>query len=233
MRRDSKLSYQEMDAILKRSVELQARRGSTEFSEQDVLDAAKELGVDAQTAAEVVQAHLARRATAADLAPRPFDTRIQLEVSPDSFSLTVPPLRLDLRFLGALGVTGAWFAFISYFTSRFMGREAGLIMVLIWLSGLGTLGGMVLMLIRKTRLTLNRDSGELTGILRRRRVLFTSQLRVRIDDPPAREDDDRADSRPKVLLLEHGVETIRLLDGYSEQERRWIESELSAWLQNV
>ena len=30
--------------------------------------------------------------------------------------------------------------------------------------------------------------------------------------------------------MEHGTETIALLDGYSEQEQRWMESELRAWL---
>jgi hypothetical protein len=34
----------------------------------------------------------------------------------------------------------------------------------------------------------------------------------------------------KALLLEHGTQTMPLLDGYSEQEQKWIASELQAWL---
>jgi hypothetical protein len=240
MAQDSKLSYQEMDAILKRSVELQVRRGSTTFSEQDVLDAARELGVDAQTAAEVVGAHLARRPTAGELVPRPFNTRLRLEVSPDTFSLTIPPLPLSLGFLRSVAFAGGWLAFIAYLTSRMAESEAlfAVFMAALWLSGLGLLRRLVLLVIRKTRLTLNRERGELASTLQRRRPLLTSELRVRTEaddtgDDDSEDDDAKTRRKATALFLEHGIDTIRLLQGYSRQEQRWIESELRAWLQNV
>lgn len=238
MPRDSKLSYQEMDAILKRSAELQARRGSTEFSEQDVLDAAKELGIDEKTAAEVVETHLARRAAAVELVPRPFNTRIELEVSPDVLSLTIPPARPSPALVGPLVFSVAWLSFVAFWTS---GAARGslffaLFSLPFWFVGFGLLGKSGLPMIRKTTLTLNRDEGELAvGPIGRRRTLRTTELRVRIDDQGRRsQGGPPEDQKPTpVLLLEHGVDTIPLLFGYSPQEQRWIESELRAWLQNA
>lgn len=237
MRRDSKLSYQEMDAILKRSVELQVRRGSSKFSEQDVLEAARELGIDAHTAAEVVAAHLARRASAAELAPRPFDTRIQLEVSPDTFSLTIPPIRASLGLFASAGLSGAFLAFIAYWTSHQAEHDASWVLftLVAWVGLLSLLGNLGLSLIRKTTLTLNREVGELRTTLGRRRPLLTPELNVHIDDVDTGDDDDDGKRRPKTkaLLLDHGIDTIQLMYGYSRQEQRWIESELRAWLHNV
>ena len=238
MPRDSKRSYQEMDAILKRSAELQARRGSTEFSEHDVLDAAKELGIDAQTAAEVVETHLARRATAAELVPRPFNTRIQLEVSPDVLSLTIPPVRLSGPVLAPLVFSGVWLSFIAFWT---WGASHGsvvfaLFSVPFWLVGLSMLGKFGLPLIRTTTLTLNRDGGELVvSPVGRRREIRTQELRVRIDNlvQPNQNSTQSAQKSPQVLMLEHGVDTYPLMFGYSPQEQRWIASELRAWLQNA
>jgi hypothetical protein len=237
---DPKLSYQEMDTILKRSVELQARRGSTEFSAQDVLDAARELGINAHTAEEVVQVHLARRATAANLVPRPFNTRIRLEVSPDTFSLTIPPIRLSWGLLGSVAFSGGWLAAFAYWTSNAAVHDEGfaLFSLAFWLALLGLVGSLALMLIRKTTLTLNRDVGELATTFGRRRALMTTELRVHIDDEESGNDDDDDDNgktrkAKKQLRLEHGVDTLALLHGYSPQEQRWIESELRAWLQNV
>src|SRR5215212_6992795 len=113
---EKKLSYDELDDVLKRSTALQARRGDAVFTRQDLLDAASELGIDARTATEVVDAHFARRASV-KLAPRPFDTRVELQVTPDLLTLTIPPIRPSPKNLAPLAFVGFWFAFITFWTA--------------------------------------------------------------------------------------------------------------------
>src|SRR5262249_39476909 len=110
---DPKLSYDELVAILKQSTALEARRGAMTVSKQDLLDAARQLGIDEKAATEVVEAHLKRRAST-EGAPRPFNTRIALEVTPDLLSLTVPPLPPSGRTLGPLGFACFWLAFVGF-----------------------------------------------------------------------------------------------------------------------
>ena len=231
-----RLSYEELDDILKRSTALQARRGSAMFTKQDLFDAAKELGIDGKTAAEVVDAHFACCAST-KLAPRPFDTRVELTVTPDLLALSIPPLRPSLKHLAPLGFVGFWFAFIACWTA---GAAQGstlfaLFSLPFWAAGVGMLARFVLPLVQKTRLTLGRDGGELViSPFGKRRALRTSELRVRIGDYVRHRHKGMAvEKEPgQALLLEHGVQTMALLDGFSEQEQRWIESELAAWLPN-
>lgn len=144
--------------------------------------------------------------------------------------------------MGAPGigrVLGGWLAAFAYWSSNAAKGDPGfaLFTLAFWLALVGLVGGLALMLIRKTTLTLNRDVGELATTFGRRRALLTTELRVRIDDEESGNDDDDDDGKPrktkKQLRLEHGVDTFPLLHGYSPQEQRWIESELRAWLQNV
>jgi hypothetical protein len=141
--------------------------------------------------------------------------------------------------LGSVSFSGLWLAAFAYWTSHAAKGDPGfaLFTLAFWLALLGMIGGLALMLIRKTTLTLNRDVGELAITFRRRRALMTPVLRVHIDDEESGTDDDNDDGKPrkakKQLLLEHGVDTFPLLHGYSPQEQRWIESELRAWLQTV
>lgn len=234
---DAKLSYEELTAILKQSTDLQARRGPATFSKEDLLDAAGQLGIDAKTASEVVAAHLARRAST-ELVPRPFNTRVELEITPDLLSLTIPPLPVTAKTLAPLGFAGVWLAFIALWTA---GAAHGsplfaMFSLPFWAVGIAMLRRFGLPLIQRTQLTLDRDAGELTARpLGRRHALRTSELRVRIGDHVAlRQKGVGAEERPaQAVLIEHGVDTIALLDGFSPQEQKWIDSELRAWLANL
>lgn len=230
------LSYEELDDVLKRSTALQARRGNAVFTKQDLFDAARELGIDGKTAAEVVEAHFARRAST-KLAPRPFDTRVQLAVTPELLALTIPPLRPSPKHLAPLAFVGFWFAFIAFWTAGAARGSAlfALFSLPFWAAGVGMLARFVLPLVQKTRLTLDRNAGELVvSPFGRRRALRTSELRVRIGEHVRHRQKGMAVEKEPgpALLLEHGVQTMALLDGYSPQEQRWIESELAAWLPN-
>src|SRR3982751_5553041 len=216
---EPKLSYEELDDVLKQSTALQARRGAAVFTKHDLLDAAEELGIDAKTAAEVVDTHFARRAST-KLAPRPFDTRVELSVTSDQLTLTIPPLRPTPKHLAPLGFMAVWLAFVAFWTA---GAAHGspvfaLFSLPFWAAGLGMLGRFVLPLVQKTRLTLDRDAGELVvSPLGKRRALRTSELRVRIGEQTRYRHNGAAGERAPApaVLLEHGVQTIPLLDGYS------------------
>ena len=228
------LSYEEFVSLLQRSTALENRRGSRAYSKEDLLKAASEMGVDQAVAAELVDVHLARRA-AVELVPRPFDTRIQLAANPEAFTLTIPPLPVTAWSLAPLGFVAVWFAFIAVWTS---GALRGSWMfaafsIPFWAAGLAMVWRLVMPLIQTTRLTLDRDSGSFqVRPIGRTRSLRTSELNARIGDHVTyRHEGFAVDKKPaKALLLEHGTETMALLDGYSEQEQRWMESELRAWL---
>jgi hypothetical protein len=234
---ERKLSYDELLAILKESTALEARRGPAAFSKKDLLDAAKQLGIDQTAAEQVAEAHLARRA-AADVVPRPFDTRVELAVASDTLSLTVPPLRPGAQTLGQLGFATFWLGFVAFWTWGAAHASVGfsLFSLPFWAAGIGIMTRTVLPLLQRTRLTLTRDAGELTVTpLGKRRVLRPSELRVSLGENVRHRQSESSTETParQAVLLEHGVETFALLDGFSPQEQRWIEGELKAWLANT
>jgi hypothetical protein len=228
------LSYEEFVSLLQQSTALENRRGPRTFSKDDLLKTATELGIDQKAAAELVDLHLARRA-AVDLVPRPFDTRIQLKTSPETLSLTIPPLRVTAQSLAPLGFIAFWFAFIAFWTHGALKGNGmfAAFSIPFWAAGLGMTWRFVMPLIQTTRLTLARDAGSFQiRPLGRTRSLRTPELNARIGDYVRyRYQGAGVDRKPaRALLLEHGTETLALLDGYSEQEQRWMESELRAWL---
>ena len=228
------LSYEEFVSILQQSTALENRRGPRTFSKDDLLKAAGEMGLDQKAAAELVDVHLARRA-AVELVPRPFDTRIQLETNPETLTLTIPPLPPGARSLTPLGFSAFWLAFVAFWTRGAMhgGWIFSAFSIPFWGVGLLMAWRSAMQLIQTTRLTLDRDGGSLqVRPLGRTRSIRTSELNVRVGDyvrdPQGGSNSDRRPAR--ALLLEHGTATLPLLVGYSEQEQRWLESELRAWL---
>ena len=228
------LSYEEFVSLLRRSVALESRRGVRTYSKDDLLEAAGELGIDQAVAAELVDVYLARRA-AVELVPRPFDTRVQLTTNSEALALTIPSLPLTARSLAPLGFVAFWFAFITFWTSGAL-RGGGLFAAFsipFWWAGLAMAWRFTMPLIQTTRLTLDRDGGSLqVRPIGRTHSLRTAELNSRIGEHVRyRHEGFGVEKRPaRALLLEHGTQTMALLDGYSEQEQRWIESELRAWL---
>ncbi len=229
------LSYEEFAALLKGSVALQARKNGDRYSKEDLLAAAREPQIDSAVAAELVDTYIARRG-ALSVAPRPFDTRIRLSAAPDRFELTIPPLRVRAATLAPLVFVAFWLGFTALWTRGVAQQESNLFAVFsipFWAAGIGMAFRFVKPLVQTISLTLTRESGTLRGSpLGRTRTLRTSEVRARIGEfTRYRHEGASVELRPaKAVLLEHGTETLPLLDGYSEQEQRWIESELQAWL---
>ena len=224
------LSRDEFLALLQGSATLEARRSPDRYSKDELLAAARELQIDPSVATEIVDAYVAQRSIL-KLSPRPFDTRIQLSTGPDAFHLTIPPQRLNAKILAQLGFSAVWFAFIAFWT-RGAWRSGGLFVAFsipFWAAGIGMTVRSVKDLLQTTRLVLTRDSGTLqTSPMGRTRTLRTSEIKARIGDYARSR--NQGDATPKALLLEHGTQTLPLLEGYSEQEQRWIASELQSWL---
>lgn len=232
---EPELSHEELVSLLQRSVALQSRIGSRAFSRRDLLEAARELGIDHAVASEVVENHLAHRSSL-EITPRPFNTRLQLTVAPEILELTIPPLRPTARSLAPLGFVAFWLAFIGFWTSSALLRGGGLsaaFSIPFWGAGL-TMGWRLLMpLVRETRLRLHRDGGWFRiSPFGRTRKLHTPRLVPRLGDHMRyRIEGLGFETKPgTALLLEHGTETFALLDDYSDQEQRWVESEMRAWL---
>jgi hypothetical protein len=228
------LSYEEFVSLLQRSTVLQAGRGTDRYSKDDLLRAARELDIEEAVAADLVDTYLSRR-SALEVSPRPFDTRIQLSTAPGTFDLTVPPLPLSPRTLTPFGFVLFWFGFIAFWTHGAL-RAGGIFAAFsipFWTAGIGMLWRFAMPLLQTTRLRLDRDGGSLQNSpLGRSRKLGTPELRARIGEYTRyRHEGFRVDRKAgKAVLLEHGTETLPLLDGFSEQEQRWIESELQVWL---
>src|SRR5438876_12336433 len=103
------LSYVELVALLRSSAALQVKR---EFTREDLLAAADELGIERAVAAEVVDRYLARRAKMPSLS-LPEGTRISLQVTIDELELYAPPVRFGARHAVALGFLGFWFGTVA------------------------------------------------------------------------------------------------------------------------
>ena len=228
------LSHEEFLALLQGSAALQARRGADRYSRDELLAAARELQIDPAVATELVDAYVVSR-DALKLSPRPFDTRIDLSTESDLLHLTIPPLRRNARTLAPFGFVAFWFAFIAFWTHGAM-RGGGLFAAFsipFWAAGVGMVFRFGMPLLQTTRLVLTRDSGTLrTTPFGRTQTLRTPELKARLGEYERyRHQGFQVERKPaKALLLEHGTHTIPLLDGYSEQEQRWIESELQSWL---
>jgi hypothetical protein len=226
-------THAELVEVLQRAIALKAARDRG-YTPAELAAAAAELGIDAGLAEKAVAELDARRSRQA-AAPRPFDTRLELEVEDGRFHLHVPPARPGARMLGPLAFATAWFSFLAFWTS---GAARGSLLFAafslpFWLAGLAMVRRFVFPLFQVTTLDLGPGGGRLeTKPLGRRRDLRPGELRARLGPHPQSRHQDEETSPPSetIVLLEHGTETFPLLEGWSDAEKRWIAAELEAYL---
>jgi hypothetical protein len=231
-----KYTHEELVELLQRSIALKERADERAYSKEDLAAAAKELDLDPallQTAAVELEARRAARS----LAPRPFDTRVELEVQPERFSLRVPPLRPSPKTLAPVGFGVFWLSFVAFWTA---GASKGSFLfaafsIPFWIVGLAMLRRGVAPLIQRTTIELGAGGGRLTTAPLGRRVeLRVGELRPHLGVQTRkvqRDDDKEATIEEPALLLDHGTATFPLLVGFSDAERRWVEAELRTWLE--
>jgi len=215
------LSHEELVALLQAAAAADAGRAAR-YSKQELLQAAEELRIDPATAGEFADQYLARRAALVRV-PRPFDTRITLQAAPDQLELTIPPLALGRRALAPFATLLPAGAFVGFWTHQVAATGSPLV----WF---GIPFGLAIValgwrfaqpLLRTTRVTLRRDRGTIRiGPLGRTISVRPSELRARVGEH----------DRQRALILEHGVRTFALMEGRSDREQDWVESELRRWL---
>lgn len=89
------LSYHELLVLLERSTSLQSHQADKDFTEQDLLEIADELGLERSLVQRVVAEHLQKRSQV-EVLPRPFNTRIELTSTPNTFDLKLPATMFNL-----------------------------------------------------------------------------------------------------------------------------------------
>src|SRR4029077_3497058 len=90
-----KYTHDELVEILRRSIALDEEAKDRPYTEDDLAAAAAELDLSPEMLTKA-RTELARRQAAQSLAPRPFDTRVELETSQERFRLRIPPQRPPL-----------------------------------------------------------------------------------------------------------------------------------------
>jgi hypothetical protein len=236
---DDKFTHEELVALLERSIALENAARDRVYSREDLVLAAKELGVGAEVMERAIDERRARLA-AIRRAPKPFGTKIELSTENGRFELRVPPLPPTSASVGPAVFTGTWLSFIGFWTTG--ASHAGFFFAAFsapfWLAGFGMAARVGLPLVRSTTLSLGAG-GAGGGVLSTRpfgkkRPLSVEALRVGDEDrmkavqPGSGMSAQTQSSR--ALVLEHGTETFYLLEGFSDAERQWVRAELETWL---
>jgi hypothetical protein len=229
-----KYSHDELVEVLQRSIALDEAAKEREFTEEDLAAAAKELGLAPETLQQA-RTELARRNTSRSLAPRPFDTRIELEATRDRLRLCIPAPRFSAAALLPLTFVGIWFAFLTFWTA--MAARASLVFagfsLPFWVAGFGLARRALFPMFQVTTLELGPEEGTIETLpVGGKTRLVRKELRARAGKHRRwKADSTGASSRPEqAVILEHGTKAFPLLAGYSLPERRWVLSELKTWL---
>jgi hypothetical protein len=231
-----KLSQQELAEVLQRATERESREGPRSFDPAEVVQAGRELGLSAGAVEAEMKALIARKQAVSDSPDRarPFDTRITVDASAQRFQLIIPARGVTGQAVAGGVFSVFWLGFTAVWSGLAVrGPGPGLLFALFslpfWAVGLGMLGGSIFSIFKRQQLQLDRSGGQLVTLpLGRRRPLHTRELRARLDRQQ-RVKNERISETP-VLVLEHGTRTIKLMEGFSEAEQRWVKAELEHWL---
>lgn len=223
-------------ALLQRSSTLQNREADKEFTQQDLLDIAADVGIDSRLVQKVVDEHFQKRSEL-EVIPRPFDTKLQLTTTPSSFTLKIPPLGIGGGSLFGIVFSIVWIGFVAFWT--FLAAKGSLLFALFslpfWVVGLGMIRSHIRKHLSTTTLLLDREGGTLTqSPFGKQHKLRTAELGTAVvtqtQKHRSKNSGNNWTTTMQVLQLQHGVGSHDLLEGYSDREQRWVESELRAWL---
>lgn len=229
---DDKFTHEELVALLKRATTLQERGNERVYTTEDVVAAARELDIDPNVARGAAAELLSRR-KAREIVPMPFDTRIQIAADSERLRIVVPPLRPRAGQLRPLVFVVIWIVFMAVLTVTAARASALLAAFSIpfWIAAFGMAAKFGLPLVRTTVLELGPGTSRLTlrplGAVQEFR---TEDLAVRVGVPSSAIDPRQQTAPSPALILEHGTSTIALLEGYDEQEHRWLESVIGDFL---
>ena len=232
---NQRLSYEELVSLLQRSTALQSKQSAKEFTPQDLLDIAQELGIESHLVQKVVEEHLDKRSSLKSVS-RPFDTKVTIASTPSSLDLKVPSVGLKGGSIFSLVFVAFWLTFVAVWT--FFASRGGIIFALFsvpfWFVGGAMLWRILKTQFSSTHLHLERGQGvlDLTPF-GKQHTLHTEELDVVLTKKSSRQKNFTSgmnQTSNQVLQLQHGVKSFDLMEGYSEQEQEWVESELKRWL---
>lgn len=219
------LTYDELVTLLRTSAALQVKR---EFTREDLLSAADEMGIERPVAAEVLDRHLARRAKTPSLSP-PEGTPISLQVTPEEFELRAPSVRFGMRHAVALGFLAFWFGTIAIISSGSNGRMSPSFTIPFVLAGAWMAAKTILPLVQRTCVVLRRDGGWLERSPFGGRRPLPPKVGARLREWSWGAESGESAS---TLLLEAGTKSYTLLNGYSSREHRWIRDAITEYVRN-
>lgn len=164
---------------------------------------------------------------------RPTGSRIQLQAGEIRLSLVTPSrgphLTAIMQVLGGI----LCLAICKQWTQRTLVTNTGTAWLSLpfWLIGFGVVLFAVHAMLVHHRVELTPEKGWIQWLpFGRKRRLSMDRLLVRFDHVTRGEADGRGGVDVPVLVIEDGSNSFRLMEGFSDEERRWVRGELIAWL---
>ncbi len=234
--RDKKFDHALFERILRRAVELEAERGEDHFSDQDVIAAGQELGIDEEITREAAREVLGR--TTCEV-PRPPSSRVELDVSDEAMKLVAPPQPVTAGQLATMVLAVPWLAVTAMWTwdiSRHLGWGPCLFSLPFWGMGLRLLLGTLRDVIEQTELRLHVDGGELLrrwGTIERAIAIDPRQLKVRFRERRSMGSGLTKQTETAHLELEQKGRSVPILRTHPEPELVWLQAEIATWLANL
>jgi hypothetical protein len=164
----------------------------------------------------------------------PADSKIELRSTQDRFVLQTPPpgahwlaIRQLIGGMLCLAICGQW-------TQRTLATKdlgAASMALPFWLIGIGVVFGAARAMLKHHRIEISPQVGWIRLLpFGWKRVLHTDNLLVRLDHVSRGEADGRGGVDVPLLVIEDGTRAFQLMEGFSEDERRWVRTELNTWL---
>lgn len=165
---------------------------------------------------------------------RPAGTQIELRSSPTEFFLQTPARGVHRQALSAL-VGGALAILIcaQWTRAKLAAAEpsAAAISLPGWLFGIAIVFRSASAMLRHHRIILRPEHGTITTLpIGIKRPLRTDEILVRFDEIIRGEADGRGGVEVPLLVLEDRRTSVHLLEGFSDDERRWVRAEVNKWL---
>jgi hypothetical protein len=164
----------------------------------------------------------------------PGDSKIELRSTQDRFVLQTPPrgvhwpaIRQLIGGTLCLAISGQW-------TQRTLGAKdigAASMALPFWLIGIGVVFGAARAMLKHHRIEISSQGGWIRLLpFGWKRVLNVDKLLVRFDQVTRGEADGRGGVDVPLLVIEDGSRVFQLMEGSSDEQRRWVRTELNTWL---
>jgi hypothetical protein len=164
----------------------------------------------------------------------PGDSKIELRSTQDRFVLQTPPrgvhwpaIRQLIGGTLCLAISGQW-------TQRTLGAKdigAASMALPFWLIGIGVVFGAARAMLKHHRIEISSQGGWIRLLpFGWKRVLNVDKLLVRFDQVTRGEADGRGGVDVPLLVIEDGSRVFQLMEGSSDEQRRWVRTELNMWL---